>query len=108
MANCSRGSYNTLNTGYAKLVAVPDAKKKETFIRENWEGAPTAANFTGCGGAGWNAFKSPCAKCNGRDSGDSGGGSSGSRICNDCRTRANISNNCGGNACAWQPSTFYF
>ena len=86
------GIYVTIDEGYGRdpFINVPSRP-----IRENWMNGPTRANFTGCGSAGWNAGKAPCASC--------GGGQKGSRICNACRNNANMSQNCGGNACAWQP-----
>ena len=91
------GKFVTLNQGYASS---PE-QNKEIIIRENWMNGPARNNFTGCGGAGWNAFKAPCSQC--KDTGRYGG-----RICNACRTNATISKDCGGNACAWQQTPFYF
>jgi len=93
MSNCG-GKFQTINQGYK------GSADSEITIRENWMNGPTRANFTGCGSAGWNAGKAPCTACD-SDS------QYGSRICNACRTNANISSDCGGNACAWQPATNY-
>lgn len=93
-----------------KLVTLKNAYKgsanNEVVIRENWMNGPALNNFTGCSGAGWNAGKPPCKSCD-VDS------QYGSRICNSCRVGAKMSNDCGGTACAYQPSTtpnsnFYF
>ena len=97
-SNCSQsGKFTTIIKGYK------GSPEKE--IAESFMGGPTRANFTGCGGAGWNAFKPPCTQCNGT-------GRYGSRICNACRNNANVSGICGGTLCAWQPPTdpgsFYF
>ena len=98
------GIYVTLDEGYGVSNRGqrnnPADHMQEGFkkpIRENWMGAPTRSNFTGCGSAGYNQGKAPCASCaSGHDS---------KRICNACRNNANSSAICGGNACAWQPPT---
>ena len=96
------GIYVTLDEGYGVSNRGqrnnPADHMQEGFkkpIRENWMGAPTRSNFTGCGSAGYNQGKAPCASC--------ASGHDGKRICNACRNNANSSAICGGNACAWQP-----
>jgi hypothetical protein len=89
------GIYVTINEGYGPDPFIITAQSTPKMpIRENWMNGPTRSNFTGCGSAGWNADKAPCASC--------GNGQQGSRICNACRTGASISADCGGNTCGWQ------
>lgn len=87
------GKLVTLGKGYQSS---PESNKEIT-IRENWMNGPTMKNFTGCSGSGWNQDKNPCSSCDVNSQ-------YGSRICNNCRNIPSISNNCGGNACAWQPN----
>lgn len=90
------GIYVTIKEGYDREPFINNEGFKKP-IRENWMGAPTRSNFTGCGSAGYNQGKPPCASC--------ASGHDGKRICNACRNNANSSAICGGNACAWQPPT---
>jgi len=60
-------------------------------IRENWEGAPTMKNFTGCGGCGWNQNKSPCQN------------NQNSRWSNNCRTVRPVTLNAGMQPANWVP-----
>jgi hypothetical protein len=94
MSNCS-GIFQTLDQAYS--YGIPIAKT-ELFIRENWEGAPTIKNFTGCGKGGWNGGLAPCTSCKGVDK-------YGKRICNDCSFTPQITENAGGLPAAWIPNT---
>ena len=104
MSNHAR-IYVTMQEGYDQETFINNnGYARETFInnpsapiRENWMGAPTRSNFTGCGSAGHNQGKAPCAAC--------ASGQAGKRICNACRNNTKPSPICGGNACAWQPPT---
>jgi hypothetical protein len=99
MSHCC-GKFVTLNNAYK------GSADNEVVIRENWMNGPVPNNFTGCSGPGWNAGKAPCKACDANSQ-------SGSRICNSCRVGQELSSDCGGTTCAYQPSTnqnssFYF
>ena len=85
-----RNIYKTLENTYMSDSLMISSLKFEP-IRENWEGAPTMKNFTGCGGCGWNQNKSPCQNNqNGRWS-------------NNCRTVRPVTLNAGMQPANWLP-----
>ena len=81
-----RNIYKTLENTYKH-----DFVEGYESIRENWEGAPTMKNFTGCGGCGWNQNKSPCQN------------NQNSRWSNNCRTVRPVTLNAGMQPANWVP-----
>ena len=83
----TRGTFSTLPETYSH--------EQEAVIKEGWMNGPTMRNFTGCGNAGWNAFKPPCGQCY-----ETG---TGSRWCNPCKPQSRVQAAAGMQPASWLP-----